>query len=650
MALQIVCVQSGNYQGRGAEYVNILYDSVRRNLSNKTEGKFVCFTDNPVGLDEGIETRPLPGGLDGWWNKLWLFSPDLFPACDRIVYFDLDTLVIGGLDDLVKYDGGFAILRDYYRPNGLQSSVMLWEAGTNTNIWLDWRGQKLPGGDQEWIEWFVTDARCLQDIFPGMFASLKVDCKPYPPAGAKVIVFHGEPRPHNCASPWVKEVWKLGGLGSVDIEMICNTESNKLQENCRASIALGLEQIIQLPAHGGSVCIVGGGPSLKHHIEHIRMRQQSGQQIWALNGSAKLLNEHGIIPDGLWIVDARPENADFAKAPAGRKFISSQCAPETFDAAGWDASIWHDANCGAWLPEGVTLIGGGTTVGMKAIAGAYVLGYRLIHLFGYDSSLEEGAHHAYPQLLNDADLIVDAWCDGRKFRAAPWMAQQANDFEALASELAQMDCEIHVHGDGLLPHLAKLMMRARAEPAYVARANAILSRLPPGPLKGAEIGVFTGALSAALLERPDLSLIMVDSWAGADKTSYIGDSGDFHASLTQEQQDNNLELTKAHTAFAGNRASILRKESLEASKDIPDGSLDFVFIDADHSYEGCRADIAAWLPKLKPGGLLSGHDYDNPDFEKFGVKRAVDEFASAGFDVDLGDNLTWFVQLPRLAA
>ena len=47
--LHIVCVQSGNYQERGAEYVNILHDSVRRNLARDTEGKFVCFTDDPTG-------------------------------------------------------------------------------------------------------------------------------------------------------------------------------------------------------------------------------------------------------------------------------------------------------------------------------------------------------------------------------------------------------------------------------------------------------------------------------------------------------------------------------------------------------------------------------------------------------------------------
>lgn len=50
-------------------------------------------------------------------------------------------------------------------------------------------------------------------------------------------------------------------------------------------------------------------------------------------------------------------------------------------------------------------------------------------------------------------------------------------------------------------------------------------------------------------------------------------------------------------------------DSVEASKQYEDGSLDFVFIDGDHSYEGCKRDILAYLPKMKPNSIISGHDY-----------------------------------------
>ena len=65
---------------------------------------------------------------------------------------------------------------------------------------------------------------------------------------------------------------------------------------------------------------------------------------------------------------------------------------------------------------------------------------------------------------------------------------------------------------------------------------------------------------------------------------------------------------------------------------------DFVFIDADHSYEGCRADIAAYRPLVEPGGLIAGHDYHWP-----GVKQAVDEaFGSA---VTLGPRSIWSLRV-----
>ena len=64
----------------------------------------------------------------------------------------------------------------------------------------------------------------------------------------------------------------------------------------------------------------------------------------------------------------------------------------------------------------------------------------------------------------------------------------------------------------------------------------------------------------------------------------------------------------------------IRAASLDAVKQYADSSLDFVFIDAAHDYDNVRADIIAWSPKVKPGGMLSGHDYQDPD-----VKRAISE-------------------------
>ena len=81
------------------------------------------------------------------------------------------------------------------------------------------------------------------------------------------------------------------------------------------------------------------------------------------------------------------------------------------------------------------------------------------------------------------------------------------------------------------------------------------------------------------------------------------------------------------------RVELLGEKSVDAARHFADGSLDFVFIDGDHSYESVRDDIAAWFPKLVPGGLIAGHDF-SPDFP--GVVWAVIE-AFGKFFVDRGE-------------
>lgn len=187
-------------------------------------------------------------------------------------------------------------------------------------------------------------------------------------------------------------------------------------------------------------------------------------------------------------------------------------------------------------------------------------------------------------------------------------------------------------------------------PAEV-RACEVLRRLPDGPVVGAEIGVYQGSMSAALLRRPDLTLYMVDNWAPADEQpAHYRDSGDYHAALDNPKQEALMRQAVYATEFAEFRRRIDRCDSVVAAADVPPASFDFVFIDADHSYEGCAADIAAWLPTLKPGGLLSGHDYGNDGYPGFGVTRAVDEACERrGWSVEVGEQFCWFVRLPTEA-
>lgn len=82
-------------------------------------------------------------------------------------------------------------------------------------------------------------------------------------------------------------------------------------------------------------------------------------------------------------------------------------------------------------------------------------------------------------------------------------------------------------------------------------------------------------------------------------------------------------LINRHAPLAAQHINIIQGSSVNCSRDLPDASLDVVFIDAYHDYQQGRADIQAWLPKVKPGGLLAGDDYDRDMYP--GFVQAVDE-------------------------
>jgi predicted O-methyltransferase YrrM len=75
-------------------------------------------------------------------------------------------------------------------------------------------------------------------------------------------------------------------------------------------------------------------------------------------------------------------------------------------------------------------------------------------------------------------------------------------------------------------------------------------------------------------------------------------------------------------------------DSIEASKQYEDESLDFVFIDASHEYEFVKADILTWLPKVKKGGWIGGHDFTPNDPPTNGVDTAVKEIFGDDYGVD----------------
>ena len=200
--LTVACVKQGSKYG--PEYAERLHKAVERHLS--LPHRFVCFTDEDV---PGVPCEPLPAPLIGWWSKIGMFRKGVFPKGDRVLYFDLGTLIVASIDDMAAYDGQFAILRDFYRPHGLQSSVMAWSARACIEVWNKWWKAGCPqlqGGDQAWMEMVKPGAEILQDLYPGRLVSFKVHCKLGVPEGASVVKFHGYPRLDECRG-WVQEKW-----------------------------------------------------------------------------------------------------------------------------------------------------------------------------------------------------------------------------------------------------------------------------------------------------------------------------------------------------------------------------------------------------------------------------------------------------------
>ena len=191
--LNVVCVKSRPKEGKPEydhRYVNRLHAMVARNLS--IPFRFVCYTDDPTGIK--CPTRKLPANLYGWWAKLAIFKEGYD---GKTLYLDLDTIIVGNLDFVDDYRGDFALLRDFYRPDGLGSGVMLWNR-PHPHLWIDWLHAGKPEhelGDQGWMEQNLDEPDRLQDIFPERFVSFKVHCNNEVPDGAAVVCFHGVPKP-----------------------------------------------------------------------------------------------------------------------------------------------------------------------------------------------------------------------------------------------------------------------------------------------------------------------------------------------------------------------------------------------------------------------------------------------------------------------
>jgi len=178
---------------------------------------FDCLSDVPE-----VSTIQLKMGWPGWWSKLELFRPDIN---GDFLYMDLDTVLVGDLNDILAVDK-LTMLLDFYRTGkkynanlvkplrqGLNSGLMFLPEKARAVVWDDFIQRPKDhmdyhrrGGDQVFLEKHYTGkAQRWQDVLPGQVVSYKVHCAQEAlgkgpvfrgiPRDARIICFHGQPRP-----------------------------------------------------------------------------------------------------------------------------------------------------------------------------------------------------------------------------------------------------------------------------------------------------------------------------------------------------------------------------------------------------------------------------------------------------------------------
>lgn len=150
-----------------------------------------------------------------------------------------------------------------------------------------------------------------------------------------------------------------------------------------------------------------------------------------------------------------------------------------------------------------------------------------------------------------------------------------------------------------------------------------------------EVGAADGRTMHHVLERcPKVRWVAVDPWASGEP--YHG-----REEWTDARRDRDEALFRRRARAFGDRVLIRKANSVDAALEFADGSMDIVFIDAVHTYDAVKEDVAAWFPKVRSGGWMAGHDYGHEAFP--GVARAVDELFEG---VEIKEDRVWLVRCP----
>jgi hypothetical protein len=262
----------------------------------------------------------------------------------------------------------------------------------------------------------------------------------------------------------------LGGVNTV-----AATPPETAHENIRENVKRGLPRLHDLPefkkvkGFDAAFAIVGGGPSLKNHLNELR--QFEGRMI-ACGSVHDYLRIHGFKPRYAAVCDPDQVMANYLRKPCTETtyLLSTHCDKSVFTAIeGCPIALWHCAPIDEEFLNEVDpqwqAVGGGCTVGLRAISIALMLGYSNLHLFGFDSCLSDEEHHAY-SFTDETEEIGHIYTiklgnltegppeDAKEFRCAGYQMAQASHFRILLDHYSTVFTPTF-HGEGLLPSLWK---------------------------------------------------------------------------------------------------------------------------------------------------------------------------------------------------
>lgn len=240
-----------------------------------------------------------------------------------------------------------------------------------------------------------------------------------------------------------------------------NVDDEKRLDNIRHNIRRSIIQAQPGPRTDFEAILACGGPSLKTHLKTIRRLYNKGAKLITVNNTHDFMIGEGFSPFAHVMIDSRPWNARFVQNPTStcRYMIASQCDPAVFDALeGYSLGIFH-ALCDSGEQEVLDeyygkdrymTVGGGTTVGCRAIVLLTMVGINKFHIFGMDCCYFGNRHHSYAQVENDDASALFRIAD-KYFRCAPWMVRQHEDFLRMMREAGDT-FHCRVYGRGVIAH------------------------------------------------------------------------------------------------------------------------------------------------------------------------------------------------------